>query len=136
MEKDKLTKILIITKINYKRFNKIKKQLKNEKVKIDYLNLYYLNKKIQNYNNLIFLIDLKLDEFINIKNMLCSIQNKYQIKNKKINIIFIKNNKEDCSLKILKNIFKKYNIFGKIQYEKKDYIFNKKTKNKIKKINK
>ena len=55
---------------------------------------------------------------------------KYLINNEKINIIISENKNNSIDIKILKNIFKNYNIIGKINFNNKELI-NKKIINKI-----
>ena len=93
------------------------------------MNLKYLNKKIK-YYNLIILINSNLEEIKKLNKIINLIKIKYFIKNNKINILFI-NNKNSIDLKILKNIFKKNKVIGKINFNNKELI-NKKIINKMK----
>ena len=93
------------------------------------MNLKYLNKKIK-YYNLVFLINSNLEEIKKLNKIINLIKIKYFIKNNKINILFI-NNKNSIDLKILKNIFKKNKVIGKINFNNKELI-NKKIINKMK----
>ena len=95
------------------------------------MNLKYLNKKIK-YYNLVFLINSNLDEIKKLNKIISLIKIKYFIKNNKINILFI-NNKNSIDLKILKNIFKKNKVIGKINFNNKELI-NKKIINKMERI--
>lgn len=95
------------------------------------MNLKYLNKKIK-YYNLVFLINSNLEEIKKLNKIINLIKIKYFIKNNKINILFI-NNKNSIDLKILKNIFKKNEVIGKINFNNKELI-NKKIINKMERI--
>ena len=95
------------------------------------MNLKYLNKKIK-YYNLIILINSNLEEIKKLNKIINLIKIKYFIKNNKINILFI-NNKNSIDLKILKNIFKKNKVIGKINFNNKELI-NKKIINKMERI--
>ena len=95
------------------------------------MNLKYLNKKIK-YYNLIILINSNLEEIKKLNKIINLIKIKYFIKNNKINILFI-NNKNSIDLKILKNIFKKNKVIGKIDFNNKELI-NKKIINKMERI--
>ena len=95
------------------------------------MNLKYLNKKIK-YYNLVFLINSNLEEIKKLNKIINLIKIKYFIKNNKINILFI-NNKNSIDLKILKNIFKKNKVIGKINFNNKELI-NKKIINKMERI--
>ena len=88
----------------------------------------YLNKKVK-YYNLIFLVNSNIEEIKKINKIISFIKLKYYIKKEKINIIFIDNDSID--LEILKTIFKKYKVLGKIKFNNKE-IFNKKIINKMK----
>ena len=123
--------ILFVTEIDKEIFNLIKKELKNKLNKnnrIEYINLNYINKKIK-YYNLVFLVNSNLEEIKKLNKIINFIKIKYYIKKEKINIIFIDNNTID--LEILKTIFKKYNVLGKIKFNNNE-IFNKKIINKMK----
>ena len=147
-------KILIITELDFDIFKIIKKELinklKNKKIKnklnnkliyykIEYLNLNKINKqslllrnkKIKYSENIIFLINSNLLEIKKLNEIINLIKLNYYIKNKKINIIFSGNIDNSVDLNILKNIFKNYNILGKINFDKKELI-NQKKINKIK----
>ena len=95
------------------------------------MNLKYLNKKIK-YYNLVFLINSNLEEIKKLNKIINLIKIKYFIKNNKINILFI-DNKNSIDLKILKNIFKKNKVIGKINFNNKELI-NKKIINKMERI--
>ena len=95
------------------------------------MNLKYLNKKIK-YYNLIILINSNLEKIKKLNKLINLIKTKYFIKNNKINILFI-DNKNSIDLKVLKNIFKKNEIIGKINFNNKELI-NKKIINKMKGI--
>ena len=126
--------ILFVTEIDKEIFKLIKKELKNKlnkNIKIEYINLNYLNKKIK-YYNLIFLVNTNLKEIKKLNKIINFIKIKYFIKKEKINILFIDNNSID--LEILKTIFKKYNVLGKIRFNNKE-IFNKKIIKKMKGMN-
>ena len=130
---DNFNNILFVTEIDKEIFNLIKKELKNKLNKnnrIEYINLNYLNKKIK-YYNLVFLVNSNLEEIKKLNKLITFIKIKYFIKKEKINILFIDNNSID--LEIIKTIFKKYNVLGKIKFNNKD-IFNKKIINKMKGI--
>ncbi|MBR0427187.1 MAG: hypothetical protein IJK18_03200, partial [Clostridia bacterium] len=88
----------------------------------------YLNKKIK-YYNLIFLVNTNLEEIKKLNKIINFIKLKYFVKKERINILFIDNNSID--LEILKKVFKKYNVLGKIKFNNKE-IFNKKIINKMK----
>ena len=92
------------------------------------MNLKYLNKKIK-YYNLVFLINSNLEEIKKLNKIINFIKLKYFVKKERINILFIDNNSID--LEILKKVFKKYNVLGKIKFNNKE-IFNKKIINKMK----
>lgn len=127
-------KILFVTEIDKEIFKLIKKELKkkvNKNNRIEYINLNYLNKKIK-YYNLIFLVNTNLEEIKKLNKIINFIKIKYFIKKEKINILFIDNNSID--LEILKTIFKKYNVLGKIRFNNKE-IFNKKIIKKMKGMN-
>lgn len=126
-EKNNFIKSVIITEINYEKFkiirNKMKKLNKQSFLfssKIEYLNLneqgfLYRNKKIKYYDNIIFILNMNLEEIKKINKIINLIKIKYLIKDEKINIIFIKNKYNSINLKILKNIFKNYNVLDKIK---------------------
>ena len=76
-----------------------------------------------------FLVNSNLEEIKKLNKIINFIKIKYFIKKEKINIIFIDNNSID--LEILKTIFKKYNVLGKIKFNNNE-IFNKKIINKMK----
>ena len=123
--------ILFVTEIDKEIFILIKKELKNKlnkNNKIEYINLNYLNKKIK-YYNLVFLINSNLEEIKKLNKIINFIKLKYFVKKERINILFIDNNSID--LEILKKVFKKYNVLGKIKFNNKE-IFNKKIINKMK----
>ena len=123
--------ILFVTEIDKEIFKLIKKELKNKLNKnnrIEYINLNYINKKIK-YYNLVFLVNSNLEEIKKLNKIINFIKIKYYIKKEKINIIFIDKNSID--LEILKTIFKKYNVLGKIKFNNNE-IFNKKIINKMK----
>ena len=105
--------------------------MKNKNNKIEYLNSNFLSKKIK-YYNLIFLIDSNLEEVKKLNKIINSMKIKTFINNKKINILFI-DNKKSIDLKILKNIFKKYNVLGKTSFNSK-VLINSKIIKKIKEI--
>ena len=88
----------------------------------------YLNKKVK-YYNLIFLVNSNIEEIKKLNKIISFIKLKYYIKKEKINIIFIDNDSID--LEILKTVFKKYKVLGKIKFNNKE-IFNKKIINKMK----
>ena len=117
-EKIKNKLIVISEKNNYE---KIKKELINElkeNYKIIFLN--NLNKKINN-EKILFIIKNNYEEIKKYKKIIYFIQTKNNIEKNKINILFLENNfenKNNIDLKILKNIFKKYIILGKIKTNK------------------
>ena len=131
MQNNNFNNILFVTEIDKEIFKLIKKELKNKlnkNNKIEYINLNYLNKKIK-YYNLVFLINSNLEEIKKLNKIINFIKLKYFVKKERINILFIDNNSID--LEILKKVFKKYNVLGKIKFNNKE-IFNKKIINKMK----
>ena len=137
-KKIKNNKIIIISEINFNELKKIKKEIINNFLnnkKIEYLNLIKINNKIKYSKNIVFILDSDFEKIKEIIKIINLIKIKYLIENKKINILFIeKNNLID--LKILKNIFKNYNVIGKIKLNKKNkYLINKKTIKKLNLIN-
>ncbi len=90
-------------------------------------------KKIKYSENIIFLINSDLLEIKKLNEIINLIKLKYLIKDEKINILFSENTANSMNLNILKNIFKNYNVLGKINFNKKELI-NKKIINKIKLI--
>ena len=138
--KNKIIKLLIISEFDFYEFKKIKNELKNKlnhkdfliRYKIEYLDLNKLNKKIKYAKNLIFIVNSDFEEIKKIIKKINLIKIKHLINNKKINFIFIGNK---INLKILKNIFKNYNILGKIKLKKNNYLINNKLIKNINKIN-
>jgi len=134
--KNRLIKIVFISEINYYNFQKIKNEINNKYqnlfqnnlnqiFNIEFLNYKKINQKIKNYENIIFFVNTDLEEIKNLLKIINLIKSKYLIDNKKINILFLENNL--INMKILKNIFKNYNILGKINLDKNNnYLINKK----------
>ena len=109
-----------IIKFNNKKIlkNKFNKKIKNKKIinnKLINLNFNKINKKIINYEKIIFILNNNLNEIKKINKKIELIKNNYILKNEKINIIIIQNKKNNISIKIIKNIFNNYNILGKIR---------------------
>lgn len=108
----KKNKLLIITEI------KIKKEFKeklNKDFKLEFLNINNINKKILYCDKFIFIINSNIEDIKKLIKIINLIKEKYLIKNEQINILFLE---KKISIKILKLIFKNYNVLKKLERNK------------------
>ena len=95
-------------------------------------------------DKIIFIVEPNLIGIKNIKDLINNYEKIFKIKSKKIKILINKKNKFSINTKLLKNIFYKYEIIGKIKFNYKyDFfinnnykkiIFNRRIKNEFNKI--
>ena len=75
---------------------------------------------IQSFDNtkkVIFIIDDKFEDVKKYKEIINLTKEKYLIEDEKINIMFLEN-KKGINFKILKTVFRKYKILGKVKLDK------------------
>lgn len=78
----------------------------------------FLNLFIRESDKIIFLTEPNILQMKKAKNLLNQYENNFGIEKEKINLIFNKVKNDSISLFILKDIFKQYNILGKINFIK------------------
>ncbi len=106
----------------------------------------YLNIFINISNKIIFITEPNILEIKKSQNFLQKYKNNYQIEKDKIYIVFNKIKDDSISLYILKDVYKQYNILGKIDFIKnyntlinrnlKENLLERKIKDQYKKISK
>lgn len=152
------SKIKLISNINNlfneKEFDELKflKILKKIKSQNNYIiidtnnNLQYLKTCLQEIDKIIFITEPNILQIKKSKIILEKYNNENLIENEKIYILFNKIKKDCLGFNILKDVFKNYNIIGKINFIKncnilinqnmKSIYLEKKIKNQYKKISK